>query len=345
MNRSIHAFNDPHPADVSAVASSGRALICGVSGQDGAYLARLLLSRGYDVYGTSRDAQVSHFGKLEKLGIRDQVQLESMAVTDFRSVLQVIRKTSPHEIYNLAGQSSVALSFQQPVETLESIAQGTLNLLEAIRFVERPIRFYNAGSSECFGDTGGIAANEATPFKPRSPYAVAKAAAFWEVANYREAYGLYACSGILYNHESPLRPERFVTRKIVASACRIAAGSDEKLRLGNVDVARDWGWAPEYVEAMALMLQQPAPDDLVIATGEVNSLASFVNAAFAGVGLDWNEHVVLDTAFLRPTDLAGGRGDPSRAEQQLGWSARYHMRDVVRLMIAGEQGRPEESAI
>ncbi|MEO5904997.1 MAG: GDP-mannose 4,6-dehydratase, partial [Gemmatimonadaceae bacterium] len=190
----------------AGLGTSKRALICGVSGQDGAYLARLLLSRGYEVYGTSRDAQISHFGKLEKLSIRDQVRLESMAVTDFRSVLQVIRKTSPHEIYNLAGQSSVALSFQQPVETLESIAQGTLNLLEAIRFVEQPIRFYNAGSSECFGDTGGVAANEATPFKPRSPYAVAKAAAFWEVANYREAYGLYACSGILYNHESPIRP-------------------------------------------------------------------------------------------------------------------------------------------
>lgn len=331
------ATNDPG-------SEARRALVCGVSGQDGAYLARLLLSRGYEVFGASRDAQVSHFGKLEKLGIRDRVRLEYMAVTDFRSVLQVIRKTSPDEIYNLAGQSSVALSFQQPVETLESIAQGTLNLLEAIRFVERPIRFYNASSSECFGDTGGGAANETTPFKPRSPYAVAKAAAFWEVANYREAYGLYACSGILYNHESPLRPERFVTRKVVAAACRIAAGSDEVLHLGNVSIVRDWGWAPEYVEAMWRMLQQPAPGDFVIATGEVNSLASFVEAAFSDAGLDWKDHVQLDPAFLRPTDLAGGRGDPSLAASKLGWSARYRMRDVVRMMIEGEraliEGKP-----
>ncbi len=313
-----------------------RALICGVSGQDGAYLSRLLLSRQYEVFGTSRDAQISRFTKLEKLGVRQDVRLESMAVTDFRSVLQVIKKTAPDEIYNLAGQSSVGLSFQQPVETLESIAQGTLNLLEAIRFVERPIKFYNAGSSECFGDTGGKAANENTPFKPRSPYAVAKAAAFWEVANYREAYGIYACSGILYNHESPLRPERFVTRKVVAAACRIAAGSGETLHLGNVDVARDWGWAPEYVEAMWLMLQQKSPEDFVIATGEVNSLASFVEAAFREVELDWKDHVELDPAFLRPTDLAGGLGDPSLAETKLGWKARYHMREVVRMMVEGE---------
>jgi GDPmannose 4,6-dehydratase len=329
----------------SATPDSRRALICGVSGQDGAYLARLLLSKGYEVFGTSRDAQVSNFTKLEALGVRDAVRLESMAVTDFRSVLQVIRKTAPDEIYNLAGQSSVGLSFQQPVETLESIAQGTLNLLEAIRFVERPIRFYNAGSSECFGDTGGIPANEATPFRPRSPYAVAKAAAFWEVANYREAYGLYACSGILYNHESPLRPERFVTRKVVAAACRIAAGIGERLRLGNVQIARDWGWAPEYVEAMWLMLQQSAPEDFVIATGQVNSLASFVETAFNEVGLNWKDHVELDPAFLRPTDLAAGLGDPSKAAAQLKWKARYRMRDVVRMMVEGEKERMKISPI
>ena len=318
-------------------ADGRRALVCGVSGQDGAYLSLFLLSRGYEVFGTSRDAQVTRFTKLQRLGIRDDVKLESMAVTDFRSVLQAIKKTAPDEIYNLAGQSSVGLSFQQPVETLESIALGTLNLLEAIRFVERPIRFYNAGSSECFGDTGDTPANERTPFRPRSPYAVAKAAAFWEVSNYREAYGLYACSGILYNHESPLRPERFVTRKIIAAACRISAGSDEVLHLGNVEIERDWGWAPEYVEAMWLMLQQPQPEDFVIATGEVNSLASFVELAFREVGLDWHNHVVLDPSFLRPTDLARGVGDPSLAASRLGWSARYRMRDVVRMMVEGER--------
>ena len=314
-----------------------RALICGVSGQDGAYLARLLLSKGYEVWGTSRDAQVSSFGNLRRLGIDGQVRLESMALTDFRSVLQVILKTSPAEIYNLAGQSSVGLSFQQPVETLESISVGTLNLLEAIRFVEQPIRFYNASSGECFGDTNGEAATEETPFRPRSPYAVAKAAAFWEAANYREAYGLYACSGILYNHESPLRPERFVTRKIVASACRIASGKKEKLGLGNLDIERDWGWAPEYVEAMWRMLQQDEPRDYVIATGEVSPLRDFVNLAFAELGLYWKDHVEQDPAFLRPTDLTRGMGDPSLAAKHLGWTAQYRMRDVVRMMVEGER--------
>lgn len=260
-----------------------------------------------------------------------------MAVTDFRSVLQVIRKTMPDEIYNLAGQTSVGLSFQQPVETLESIVIGTLHLLEAIRFVERPIRFYNAGSSECFGDTGGAAATESTPFRPRSPYAVAKAAAFWEVGNYREAYGLHACSGILYNHESPLRPQRFVTRKIVAAACRIADGSDEILLLGNLEIQRDWGWAPEYVEAMHLMLQQDTPRDYVIATGELNSLADFVELAFREVGLDWRDHVQSDASLIRPTDLARGLGDPSLAARELGWSAKYRMKDVVRMMVEGER--------
>jgi GDPmannose 4,6-dehydratase len=322
---------------IARVAGMKRALICGISGQDGAYLAKLLLSKGYEVFGTSRDAQMSHFGNLRKVGAFDEVHLESMAGTDFRSVLQVIRKTMPDEIYNLAGQSSVSLSFQQPVETLESIGTGTLNLLEAIRFIDTPVRFYNAGSSECFGDTGGVAASEETPFRPRSPYATAKAAAFWEVANYREAYGLFACSGILYNHESPLRPPRFVTRKVVAAAARIAAGSGETLRMGNLDVERDWGWAPEYVEAMWLMLQQDSPCDYVIATGEYNRLSDFVELAFKEVGLNWKDHVALDPSFFRPTDLRRGLGDPSLAAKQLGWRAKYRMKDVVRMMIEAER--------
>ena len=203
--------------------------------------------------------------------------------------------------------------------------------------MDRPVRFYNAGSSECFGETHGKPGSEKTPFRPRSPYAVAKAAAFWEVANYREAYGLYACSGILYNHESPLRPERFVTRKIVAAACRIAAGSGEVLRLGNIDVQRDWGWAPEYVEAMWLMLQQDEPCDFVIATGELHSLAEFVDLSFAEVGLDWRDHVVTDPEFFRPTDLKTGYGDPALAAEKLGWRATYRMADVVRMMVEGEK--------
>lgn len=310
-----------------------KALICGISGQDGAYLAKLLLSKGYIVCGTSRDAQISSFRNLLRLGIREEVKLESMSLTDFRSVLQILTKIQPDEVYNLAGQSSVGLSFEQPVETLESIATGTLNLLEAIRFTGSHVKLYNAGSSECFGDTGDKAADENTPFRPRSPYAVAKAAAFWEVANYREAYGLFACSGILYNHESPLRPERFVTQKIVAAACRIARGSKEKLHLGDISVKRDWGWAPEYVEAMYLMLQQEQPDDYVIATGESHSLEEFVATAFSYLGLDWREHVVTDTSLYRPTDIACSRGNPAKAKEKLGWQAKYKMHDVVRMMI------------
>jgi len=312
-----------------------KALITGITGQDGAYLARLLIDKGYTVVGTSRDAQMAHFQGLDALGIRDSVRIESMALNDFRSVLQVLRKVVPDEIYNLAGQSSVSLSFELPVETLESVSVGTLNLLEAIRFMERPIRIYNAGSSECFGDTGPVPANEEAPFRPRSPYAVAKAAAFWQVANYREAYGLYACSGILFNHESPLRPERFVTQKIVAAARRIAAGSKERLELGDTSIERDWGWAPEYVEAMWAMLQQERADDYVIATGETRPLTYFVEQAFACLGLDSGAHVSSNPALRRPTDISVSRANPTKAQQGLGWKARYRMDDVVRMMVEG----------
>ncbi|MCZ8065852.1 MAG: GDP-mannose 4,6-dehydratase [Microcystis sp.] len=310
-----------------------RALICGISGQDGAYLAELLLKADYTVCGTSRDAQMSSFSNLKRLGIKEQVKLESMALNDFRSVLQVLIKIQPDEVYNLAGQSSVGLSFEQPVETLESIATGTLNLLEAIRFTRAKIKLYNAGSSECFGDIGDNSADENTPFRPRSPYAVAKSAAFWEVANYREAYGLFACSGILFNHESPLRPERFVTQKIIAAVTRIAQGSPETLQLGNMDIERDWGWAPEYVEAMYLMLQQEQPDDYVIATGKSSKLEDFVATAFATVGLNWQDHVISDRSLLRPTDLAISRGNPGKAKEKLGWQAQYKMTDIVRMMV------------
>jgi GDPmannose 4,6-dehydratase len=314
-----------------------KALISGISGQDGTYLARLLLEKGYEVYGTSRDAQMSSFHNLKILGIHDRVTFDSMSLTDFRSVLQILTKVKPDEVYNLAGQSSVGLSFQQPVETLESITIGTLNLLEAIRFMEKPIKFYNACSSECFGDTDGIPADEKTSFRPRSPYAVAKSAAFWAAANYREAYGLFACSGILFNHESPLRPERFVTKKIVSAAQRIATGSKEKLQLGNLSIQRDWGWAPEYVEAMWRMLQQPEPDDFVIATGQSRSLREFIDFAFAYFNLDWQDYVVLDRSLMRPTDLMTGYANPTKASLVLKWQARYMMIDVVKMMIEGEK--------
>lgn len=314
-----------------------RALVCGVGGQDGAYLAQLLLSKGYEVWGTSRDAQVATFNNLKLLGIKDQVTLVSMASNDFRSVLTTLKRSNPDEVYFLSGQSSVGLSFDQPAETLESITLGTLNLLETVRFLNKEIKLYHASSSECFGDHGQQAATEETPFRPRSPYAVAKSSAHWLVANYREAYGLFACNGILFNHESPLRPERFVTKKIILAASRIAQGSLEKLTLGRLDIVRDWGWAPEYVEAMWLMLQQDKPDDYIVATGESNSLEDFVSQAFTSVGLDWRKYVESDPAFFRPTDLAWSQGSAEKALHKLGWQGKLKMRDVVQRMVTSIQ--------
>jgi GDPmannose 4,6-dehydratase len=315
-----------------------RALIFGVSGQDGAYLARFLLEKGYSVFGASRDAQASPFSNLHALGIRDAVQTLSANPVDFRSTLDAISKTKPDEIYNLAGQSSVGLSFEQPVDTFSSIGIANLTLLEAIRFLGGNIRYYNAGSSECFGNTD-MPATEETPFQPRSPYAVSKAAAFWQVANYREAYGLFACSGILFNHESPLRSERFVTQKIVRAACRIAVGSKEMLTLGNMDIARDWGWAPDYVEAMWAMLQGDTADDYIVATGRTCSLRDFTAAVFNCCGLYWQEHVQQNEAFMRPSDIAVSSANPEKAARVLGWRAKHVMENVARLLVEAEQKR------
>jgi GDPmannose 4,6-dehydratase len=312
------------------------AMIIGVSGQDGSYLAKLLSGKGYKVWGTSRDAQISSFRNLHLLGVRDQVHVESMSLNDFRSVIQVLSRIGPDEIYNLAGQTSVGLSFEQPVETFESITIGTLNLLEALRFLKLPARLYNASSSECFGNTNGDAATEQTPFRPRSPYAAAKAAAFWQTANYREAYGIFACSGILFNHESPLRPKRFVTQKIVKTAVNIAAKRSFELKLGNIDIARDWGWAPEYVEAMWLMLQQAEPEDYIVATGNTYSLREFVQQVFMHLDLDWQQHTSCDGELLRPTDILVSRAKPLKAQTVLGWQARYDMVDVARMMVDAE---------
>ena len=321
--------------NISAV-SGKKALITGITGQDGSYLAELLLEKGYEVWGTSRDAQASTFGNLLRLGILDRVKTVSMAANDFRSVLQAISRSEPDEIYNLAGQSSVGLSFEQPAETLESIATGTLNLLEVIRFLGLPVRFYNAGSSECFGDIKVVAADEDTLFQPHSPYAVAKATAHWLVANYRSAYGLFACNGILFNHESPLRPPRFVTRKIVQAAVSIAKGDHKKLILGDIGIKRDWGWSPEYVDAMWRMLQTDSPEDFVIATGESNSLEDFVATAFSEVSLDWRQHVIQDPKLFRPAEIRHSRGHAEKARRLLGWKANMRMRDVVREMIRHE---------
>lgn len=308
------------------------ALICGVSGQDGSYLAQLLLSKGYAVFGTSRDVQGSSFSNHQKLGIKDRIQYLSMIPEDFRSVLVALRKSNPDEIYYLAGQSSVGLSFEQPAETIQSITLGTLNILEGCRMMDKTIRLYHAGSGECFGDTNGVPANEGAPFHPMSPYAVAKTSAYWLVNNYRDAYGLFACTGILFNHESSLRPERFVTQKIVRAVKRISEGSKETLKLGRLDIARDWGWAPEYVEAMWLMLQQDKPQDYVIATGTTITLEDFVKTAFDQAGLNWQEHVIQDPSLFRPADLAVGSADCSKARQDLGWHAHTKGVDVVKKM-------------
>ncbi len=314
-----------------------KALILGVSGQDGAYLAQLLLSKGYDVHGTSRDVESRSFAGLNKLNIKEQVILHSASIIDFRNLLQVITAVEPDEIYNLAGQSSVGLSFEQPMETMESIAVGTLQILEVIRFLGMPIRLYNAGSSECFGDVGeGGASDEKSTFKPRSPYAAAKAASFWATANYREAYKIFTCSGILFNHESSLRPERFVTRKIISTAVRIANGSKEKLKLGNIDIWRDWGYAPDYVEAMWLMLQEEKAQDFVIATGQANSLRDFINIIFSKLDLDLSDYVEHDSLLFRPSDLIYSCGNPTRAREILAWKPSINFDEMIEKLVKEE---------
>lgn len=312
-----------------------RALICGISGQDGAYLSRHLLEKGYEVFGTSRNVQSSNLDKLAKLGIQDRVTLISATLSDFRSILHALAEVRPEEIYNLSGQSSVGLSFDQPVETMESITVSTINLLESIRFLDANIRLYNAGSSECFGDTRLDSADETTLFQPRSPYGVAKSAAHWVVRNYREAYGMFACTGILFNHESPLRPRQFVTQKIIDGACAVKAGTLDKLRLGNLAITRDWGWAPEYVDAMWRMLQVDQADDFIVATGQAYSLSDFVARAFEAVDLDWNDHVSIDTSAFRPLDIPHNCGNASKAADILNWRATLTMPDIVeRMMVA-----------
>jgi GDPmannose 4,6-dehydratase len=322
------------------------ALIIGITGQDGAYLAKLLVEKGYVVSGTSRDAQMANKAGLDALGVADQVTIHSASLTDFRGLWQAIEKVEPDEVYNLAGQSSVGLSFEQPLQTFESVAMATINILELLRLLGKPIRLYNACSSECFGNASEPAV-ETTSFQPRSPYAVAKAASYWAVSNYREAYGLFACSGILTNHESPLRPSRFVTRKIVTTACRIADGAKERLSLGNTGVVRDWGWAAEYVDAMWRMLQLDTPRDFLIATGKSYSLQDFTAQVFAELGLDHTEHVDVNPGLFRPTDLLVSRADPSKARELLGWQATMAMPEVARAMVRAEREHmsPKEKRI
>jgi GDPmannose 4,6-dehydratase len=310
------------------------ALIFGITGQDGAYLARHLLGRGYVVHGTSRADNRAGTANLLRLAIADRVRVHQARIQDFAAVRGVIGGVQPGEIYILAAQSSVGLSFEQPAETINSITLGTLNVLEAVRQLKLDCRIFHASSGECFGNTPSPA-TETSPFQPANPYGIAKAAATWLVANYRDAYGLFACSGLLFNHESSLRPIRFVTRKIVKGAIAIAHKRAETLELGSLTIARDWGWAPEYVEAMRSMLQHNQPADFVIATGVSSTLREFVAQAFAYFGLDWERHVVSKSAD-RPVDVATCVGNPARARAVLGWSAKTTMPDLVRRLIECE---------
>ena len=309
-----------------------RALICGVGGQDGAYLAKYLIEKGYEVIGTSRDAHMSTFTLLDKLQINKKVKKISMSMTDYSSVFNILKNYKPDEIYNLAGQSSVGLSFQQPLEALESITKATLTILETLRALDLDAKFYNAGSSECFGNTNGIAADENTTFKPCSPYGIAKASAHWLVQTYRSSYGQRACTGILFNHESPLRPQRFVTQKIIQSAIKIKQGKQNKIRLGNIETRRDWGWAPEYVEAMWLMLQQDKIDDYVIATGKSHSLAEFTEKVFESFSLNWRDYLIIDKSLIRPTDINESMANPTLAREQIGWEAKVSFDEIIKNM-------------
>lgn len=315
------------------------ALITGITGQDGAYLAKLLLSKGYRVCGSFRRTSTVNLERLEYLGIRDKVELVPMDLLDVGNIIRVLEKVRPDEVYNLAAQSFVAVSFEQPVVTGEITGLGAARLLESIRIVNPRIRFYQASSSEMFGKAHAIPQNEKTPFYPRSPYGVAKLYAHWITVNYREAYNIFACSGIFFNHESPLRGLEFVTRKITHAVARIKQGFDRELRLGNLDAMRDWGYTPEYVEAMWLILQHDEPDDYVVATGEAHSVREFAEEAFACVGLDWQDHVVVDSVFCRPADVDLLVGDATKIGQELGWQPRTAFKELVRIMVEADMER------
>lgn len=310
------------------------ALICGITGQDGSYLAHFLLSKGYIVWGTSRDAASLNNHNLAMLGILGKINVVSMNPLDFNSVSTAINMARPDEIYYLAGQSSVGLSFEFPAETIQSIVLGTLNILEVCRKLSREVRIYQAGSGECFGDIYHEPADERFNFQPKSPYAVAKASAYWLIDNYRDAYNMFACTGVLFNHESPLRPSRFVTQKIISSARAIANGEQDKLILGRIDISRDWGWAPEYVEAMWLMLQQPMPKDFIVATGTSYTLAEFIDLVFQSFDLQLKDHIIQSAEFYRPSDIIISRANPTRINRDLGWQAKTMLPEIVNKMIS-----------
>ena len=311
-----------------------RAMILGVTGQDGSYLAELLLEKGYEVIGVVRRSSTLNFERIAEF--QDQLTLASGDLLDEVSLINILREHRPQEVYNLAAQSFVQTSFAQPVLTGETTAMGVTRVLDAIRIVDPEIRFYQASSSEMFGKVQTVPQNESTPFYPRSPYGVAKVYGHWITINYRESYNLHASSGILFNHESPRRGLEFVTRKVTHGVAKIKMGLAKELRLGNLDAQRDWGYAADYVKAMWMMLQQDNPDDFVIATGETHSVRELVEVAFDAVGLHWEDHIVIDSTFLRPAEVDLLVGDASKAERVLGWRREIDFITLIELMVASD---------
>ncbi len=333
-----------------------RAMITGITGQDGAYLSKLLLEKGYRVFGALRRTSDLHLNRLKYLGIEESVEFLPLELLEFTNIYKVIEKVQPDEVYNLGAQSFVALSFDEPVFTADVTGLGALRVLDAIRHVNPKIKFYQASSSEMFGKAQAVPQNEKTPFYPRSPYAIAKLMAYWATVNHRESFGLFACSGILFNHESPLRGMEFVTRKITYGVARIQHGHQDRLILGNLNASRDWGYAPEYVEAIWMMLQQSAPDDFVIATGETHTIREFVELAFQTVGIeivwkgsnvdekgmDWKTGKVLvevSRDFFRPAEVDLLVGNPEKAAEKLGWKPRTKFSDLVQIMVEADMKR------
>jgi GDPmannose 4,6-dehydratase len=322
------------------MSSPPRALITGISGQDGSYLTELLLEKGYEVHGIVRRNSSMTRARLDEImrlhpSLR-RPHLHYGDLTDAASLFRLVMETEPDEVYNLAAQSHVRVSFDKPSYSVEVAALGTMHLLEAVRLLYRrhPVRYYQASTSEMYGGFPETAPqSETTPFHPRSPYACAKAFAFHQTVNYREAYDMFACNGILFNHESPRRGESFVTRKVTLAAARISEGLQDRLRMGNLDAQRDWGYAKDYVEAMWLMLQQDAPDDYVVATGQTHSIRELLDVAFAHVGLEWQDYVELDPRFLRPSEVNVLLGDPTKAREKLGWTPRTSFEQLIRIMV------------
>ena len=308
-----------------------RALITGITGQDGSYLAEFLLEKGYHVVGMVRRASTESFERIAHL--RDRIEIREGDLLDQLSLITLLHQVDPDEVYNLAAMSFVPTSWEQPILTSEVTALGATRLLEAIRVVDRSIRFYQASSSEMFGKVRETPQSELTPFHPRSPYGVAKTYAHYITVNYRESYGIFACSGILFNHESPRRGKQFVTRKVTEGVARIKAGRLKELRLGNLDAKRDWGFAGDYVQAMWLMLQQPKADDYVVASGETHSVRELCEIAFAHVGLDWQKYVVVDPAFVRPAEVDLLIGDAAKARRMLGWAPKHSFRQLIEMMV------------